>query len=230
MKKKLRSRKQIGTQIKNNKLVEEKRLQIAAGATKLFIKKGYASTSIREISKTAGITIGSLYDYITKKDDILYLVFDLFHSMWVNRLEQEGVFEIKDSAEQLRFALRKMLQLVNAQRDMVLLMNTEAKLLPKDCLRMILKNESDLVKCFEKILEKGIANGTFKTRNPFLYANIIVYLLSLEPLRGWNFRKHYNNQYVNKFLIEFIMNGVLSVPYIVDQRRNLKLLKRSEEN
>lgn len=212
MEKKLKIGKGIVTQIKNNRLVQEKHLQIVEGATKLFLKKGYASTSIRDISKVSGITIGSLYDYITRKDDILYLVFNVFHSLWVNRLEEEGVFKIEDPAEQLKFALQKMLELINRHRDMVLLMYTEGKLLPKDCLRIILKNESELIKCFENILAKGVAAGVFKLKNPFLYANLIVYLLSLEPLRGWNFRKRYSNQHINEFLIETIMNGILTVP------------------
>jgi AcrR family transcriptional regulator len=66
--------------IKNADLVETRRLQIATGASKLFIKKGYFKTNMRDISKATGITIGSLYDYIKTKDEILCLVFDVFQS------------------------------------------------------------------------------------------------------------------------------------------------------
>lgn len=47
----------IQTQIKNDDLVKKKQLQIAIGASKLFIKKGYQQTSIREISKAAGLSV-----------------------------------------------------------------------------------------------------------------------------------------------------------------------------
>ena len=81
-------REKIETQIKNGELIRQKHLQIAAGATRLFIKKGYFKTSIREISKATGITTENLYDYISKREDVLYLVFDVFHSTWVRKLEE----------------------------------------------------------------------------------------------------------------------------------------------
>ena len=133
--KKLNAKVEVETQIKNSELVRGKRLQIAKAASKLFIKKGYFSTTMREISKASGLTIGNLYDYITKKEDVLYLVFDVFHSMWINKLEEEGVFEIEDPVEQLKTAIQKMLELVNEHRDMVLLMYTESKSLPKEFLK-----------------------------------------------------------------------------------------------
>jgi AcrR family transcriptional regulator len=201
--------KAVETQIKNSELVRKKRLQIAMGASKLFIKKGYSQTSIRDISKATGLTIGNLYDYITRKEDVLYLVFDVFHSIWTNRLEEEGVFEIEDPVKQLKTAVQKMLELVNSYRDMVLLMYTETKLLPKEFIRIILEKESRLVECFEKILERGIEKGVFKVKHPFLVANIIVYLLSMEPLRGWNLRKHYKVEEINEHIIELVKHFVM---------------------
>ncbi len=195
------------TQIKNIELVRKKRLQIAMGASKLFIKKGYSQTSMREISKASGLTIGNLYDYITKKEDVLFLVFDVFHSIWVKRLEEEGVFDIEDPIEQLKTAIKKMLELVDEHRDMILLMYTESKSLPKYFLRIILEKERGLVECFEKILKGGVEKGVFKVNDPFLLANIIVYLLSMEPLRGWNLKKLYKIGEVNKYIEDFIIGS-----------------------
>jgi AcrR family transcriptional regulator len=203
------SQKTVETQIKNSELVRKKRLQIARGASKLFVKKGYSQTSIRDISKATGLTIGNLYDYITRKEDVLYLVFEVFHSMWTNRLEKEGVFEIEDPVKQLNTAVQKMLELVSANREMILLMYTESKLLPKDFLRIILEKENGLVECFEKILKKGVETGVFKGRDPFFLANIIVYLLSIEPLRGWNLRSRYKVEEINRHMIEFVKHFVM---------------------
>ena len=200
---------EIETQIKNGDLVRMRHLQIATGATKLFIKKGYFKTTVREISKATGITIGNLYDYITKKEDVLYLVFDVFHSMWVKSLEEEAAFKSEDPVGQLKISLRKMFELVESHRDMIRLMYTETKLLPKEFLAQILEKESGLVKYFERILENGIEKGVFKIKDPFLMANIIVYLISIEPLRGWNLRKRYTVRQLSESVIEFILDKVL---------------------
>jgi len=201
--------KVVETQIKNSGLVQKKRLQIAMRASKLFIKKGYSQASIRDISKVTGLTIGNLYDYITRKEDVLFLVFDVFHSIWTNRLEEEGVFEIEDPVQQLETAIQKMVELVTSHRDMVLLMYTETKLLPKEFMKMILEKESGLVDCFERILKRGVEKGVFKIKHPFLIANIIVYLLSIEPLRGWNLRRRYKIEEINRHIIEFVKDSVM---------------------
>jgi len=206
--------KEVATQIKNIELVREKRLKIAMGASKLFIKKGYFRTSMREISKASGLTIGNLYDYITKKEDVLYLVFDVFHSIWVNRLEEQGVFKIEDPVKQLKSAIQNMLELVNEQRAMVLVMYVESKSLPKYFLKIILGKESGLIECFEKILKRGIEKEVFKIKDPFLVANIIVYLLSLEPLRGWSLRRHYKIVEIDKFITNFILDNVIKGKHI----------------
>ncbi len=206
---KLVRKKEVETQIKDSELVRKKHLQIAMGASKLFIKKGYFQTSIREISKASGLTMGNLYDYISKKEDVLYLVFDVFHSTWVTQLEEEGVLNIEDPVKQLEIVVRKMLELVNHYRDMVLLIYTESKLLPKDFLRIILERESGLVELFEKILRRGIEKKVFKIKDPFLLANIIVYLMSMEPLRGWNLRRRYNIEEINQHLVDFIKVSVI---------------------
>jgi AcrR family transcriptional regulator len=204
--------KKIGTQIKDSELVRKKRLQIAMGASKLFIKRGYFQTGIREISKATGLTIGNLYDYINKKEDILYLVFDAFYTIWVNKLEEEGVLEIDDPVRQLRASIQKMLELVNDHRDMVLLMYTESKILPKDFLKIFLQKESGFIKYFENILRKGIERGVFRIKDPFFLANIIAYLLSVEPLRGWNLRKKYRIAELNELIIEFILDKICVHP------------------
>ena len=204
-----RSNTEIETQIKDGDLVRMRHLQIATGATKLFIKKGYFQTTVREISRATGITIGNLYDYIAKKEDVLYLVFDVFHSMWVKSLEEGVASKSDDPVEQLKTSLRKMFELVEDHRDMVRLMYTETKLLPREFLTQILEKESGLVKYFERILENGIERGVFKIKDPFLMANIIVYLISIEPLRGWNLRKKYTVRQLSESVIEFILDKVL---------------------
>jgi AcrR family transcriptional regulator len=209
--KKARSEKILKTEIKDPDLVRLRRLQIVKGASKLFRKKGYFRTGMREISKASGLTIGNLYDYITEKEDVLYLVFDVFHSNWGQQLEKEGVLEIEDPLQQIRIAIRKMLELINNQRDMVLLMYRESNVLQKTFLQAILEKESKVVELFEAILRRGIEIGVFKNHDPFFLANLIVYMLSMEPLRGWNLRKRLTVEEINNLIEEHIV-GVLVNP------------------
>jgi TetR/AcrR family transcriptional regulator, cholesterol catabolism regulator len=203
---------EFGTQIKNLDLVQKRRLQIAMGASKLFTDKGYFKTNMRDISKATGITIGSLYDYITKKEDILCLVFDVFHALETRELEESGVFQIEDPVLQLKAAMQVMLEFGNRYRDMVVLMYRESKSLPKDFLKAIMEKENEMVKCFEGIVQRGVDKGVFKVKDPFFTGNIIAFLMAIEPLRGWNLRKGYSVKEIHQHLTDFVLDRLLESP------------------
>ena len=70
----------IPTQVKNQDLVQRRRRQIVDAAVELFIQNGFHKTTTRQIAKAAGVSIGSLYEYVATKDDVLYLVCDAIHA------------------------------------------------------------------------------------------------------------------------------------------------------
>ena len=58
---------------------DEVRKKVVAAALKLFLEKGYAETTLREISASAGVSYGSIYHHFADKEGIfLELVLDGF--------------------------------------------------------------------------------------------------------------------------------------------------------
>src|SRR5690606_6506618 len=57
--------------IQNLSLAEQRRDQICDAALELFLEKGFASTTIRDICARSGVNQASIYDYIANKNDIL---------------------------------------------------------------------------------------------------------------------------------------------------------------
>ena len=53
----------------------------------LFKEKGFHRTTTREIARHAGFSIGTLYEYIRTKEDILYLVCDSIYDEVSERLQ-----------------------------------------------------------------------------------------------------------------------------------------------
>ena len=77
----------IRSSIKDNGLVEKRRQQIIKAAIILFKEKGFHGTTTREIAKESGFSIGTLYEYIRTKEDILFLVCDDIYEQVRKRLE-----------------------------------------------------------------------------------------------------------------------------------------------
>lgn len=57
--------------IRDPALVDSRRDQLLDAALELFLEKGYASTTIRDICARSGINQASFYDYVANKQDIL---------------------------------------------------------------------------------------------------------------------------------------------------------------
>ncbi|HUN69740.1 MAG TPA: TetR/AcrR family transcriptional regulator, partial [Burkholderiales bacterium] len=67
----------VASAVGDPKLVEERREQIVKAATKLFSEQGYYLTTIQDIAREAGISVGLIYQYFKDKDDVLFLTLKL---------------------------------------------------------------------------------------------------------------------------------------------------------
>ena len=199
----------VETRIKNPRLVRKKHLLIANKATKLFIKKGFSGTSMRDISRVTKITLGNLYSYIKKKEDVLCLVFDLYHKSWIKILEKNGIYDIDDPHQQIRMAVRTMLLNCEAYQDEIKIMYLESRFLPKKFLKVVMESEKHLVCEFEKMILRGIERGTFQVEDPFYAANMIVFQMSVSPLRGWNLRDKYNYNELVRLTENYILETLV---------------------
>ena len=63
-------------------------MYLADIAIKLFAKNGYATTSLQDIAKEAGISKAGLYHYFETKEDILYYALKNAHFEFLNALKQ----------------------------------------------------------------------------------------------------------------------------------------------
>lgn len=55
--------------VRNEDLVRRRREQICDAALDLFLEKGFASTTIRDICARSGVNHASIYDYVANKND-----------------------------------------------------------------------------------------------------------------------------------------------------------------
>jgi len=171
---------------KSSDLYKKNQLKIIKKATNLFMKNGYVQTSMRQIAKAAGIDIGNLYYFIRRKDQILFLAFDMLHTPAAELFEKHNIFDIKEPEDQLRKAVRELVSINYDYKEQILLLYRESKALPKNFLKIILQRESLLVRHFEEILHKLAVKEGFHIQNSAFVANMIVYQSSLYPLRRWN--------------------------------------------
>ena len=64
----------------------DKRPRLVEAACAVFAEKGYASTRVAEIAERAGVGKGTVYEYFSSKEELLFAVFESINATRVERL------------------------------------------------------------------------------------------------------------------------------------------------
>ena len=185
---------------------------------KVFKTKGFHAASMREIAEACQISLGSLYDYIEKKDDILFLVHQHGLDQMYSRLK-EKMAPHSDPYEQFINVLQELFRISIDLKDELMFMYTETKHLEKPFLNEILRQEKEFLSFLESLIKKCIDSGAFECQNPAIYANIISFLGAVAiPMRGWDLFPKHSEEEVIEELIHLIDSG-LTRPSSLDKRK-----------
>ncbi len=183
----------IPTQVKNQDLVERRRRQIVDAAVELFIQNGFHKTTTRQIAAAAGFSIGSLYEYVASKEDILYLVCDAIHA----EMEQgmaEAMQRVSREDNPLAAVIRAYLMVCDRMNDHILLIYQETQSLPHKWRRLVLESEVRITGLFTRALAQFMAAGNIPLLSAAamdLVAHNIAVLGHMWTFRRWFLARHY---------------------------------------
>jgi len=203
------SKVRIASNIKNEELINIRRQELVNAAVKLFVNKGFHKTTVREIAKEFGMSMGALYDYIRTKEDILFLVCDYIFKSVSDKLQVSMVGE-KDAKEKLKNAIRDYFIIIDSIQDYTLLLYQETKSLNRKDRNYVLSAEMELTKIFEKILAQGIKEKTFNIdkRTAKIVANNIMVQGQMWSFRRWVAQKNYSLNNYTKIQTDLIINAI----------------------
>lgn len=183
----------IPTQVKNPDLVDRRRRQIADAAVQLFMDKGFHKTTTRQIAQAAGTSIGSLYEYFTCKEDILYLVCDFIHSE-VERGVTEAMARAAGGRSALAEVIREYFMVCHRMSDFILLIYQETHSLPAQWQKRVLENELRISGLLIEVLARLSDAGSIPTLDAQqleIAAHNIVVLGHTWTFRRWYLAHHY---------------------------------------
>lgn len=153
-------KREVQSSVKDESLIAKRRAQMIRGAVTLFKEKGFHRTTTREIAKASGFSIGTLYEYIRTKEDVLYLVCDSIYDEVHARFDALDIE--KGSLDVLVTAIGHYYGLIDDMQDEFVVMYQESKSLPKDALQYVLNKEMEMVSLFEGLLADCAASGELK--------------------------------------------------------------------
>lgn len=202
-------KREVQSSVKDENLIEKRREQIIDGAVKLFKEKGFHRATTREIAKAAGFSIGTLYEYIRTKEDVLYLVCDSIYNEVQSRLstsmDQEG------NVEGLRIAIDTYFHLIDDMSDEFVVMYQESKSLPKDALQYVLKKEMEMVSLFKRLIHACVKSGELRITEEAvdIAAHHVVIQGQMWAFRRWAIQSQYSIEEFITLQTDQLLNGIV---------------------
>jgi AcrR family transcriptional regulator len=230
LRKRRKGPKIIKSRIKNLDLIDLRRKQIVDGAIKVMTVKGFHGATVREIADAAGLTMGSLYNYVRSKEDIIFIVYD-----YVTRILREDMKEaisgIEDPGDRLKAAIRHNLNAVHQNQDTIMLLYRESAFLDKESLYAVLERETEYIKMFEELLRGYFRSEGKKVDETRLRitADLLSYVPVILALRRWSLRRRFESAgAVMDGIFNFMLNGIQFVQGKGQEHESGKKAERSE--
>jgi AcrR family transcriptional regulator len=131
-------------------------------AIRLFFEHGYEATTLRQLASEVGITVGSVYNHIASKEDLLYSIMrgimqDLLDGM------DAALAGLEDPVDQMRTAVEFHVLFHAERAQEVFIGNSELRSLPAVRRAAVVEARDAYEKVFRKILEDGVRAKVFHT-------------------------------------------------------------------
>ncbi|MBF0572986.1 MAG: TetR/AcrR family transcriptional regulator [Desulfamplus sp.] len=201
----------VPTQIKNPELVKERRRQIVDATVQLFVEHGYHKTTTRMIAKAVGFSIGSLYEYVRCKEDVLYLVCEAIHGEVQRAVEDALSCSTENGRATLAEVIHEYFNVCDQMNDHILLMYQVSQFLPKQWQIKALQNELRITDIFINALIRLSGKGDIPEidqKTASLVAHNISVLGQMWAFRRWYLSKHFSIEEYIEYQTKFILGLV----------------------
>ena len=197
----------VGTNTKDPDLIRDRREQLISAALKVFQEKGFHATTVRDIGRAAGLTQGTIYNYVRSKEDILFLVCDRVIAEYISSME-EAAAATGDPAARLREALRGVTRVMIEQSSAILLVYHESHNLDRRSLRSLLTRVQGWINQFEELIADALGrDSAFQDKAGPLHKHRDVPSDLDRAARLVSPKDLTHDQYIDG-LVEFMMKGL----------------------
>ncbi|NQD40500.1 TetR/AcrR family transcriptional regulator [Glutamicibacter halophytocola] len=113
-------------------------------AAKLFFERGYDATTLRQVASAAGLKVGSLYNHIGSKEDLLQQIMGSVIDELLERVQAcVAEVESKDPVDRLQAALAGHLTFHAERAQQVFIGNAELRSLPQEARENVVKKRAE---------------------------------------------------------------------------------------
>jgi len=148
-------------------------------AAKSFAKQGFHGVSMRDIAKTNGSSVATLYNHFAGKDALMLAIGERFYSIFIRELE--------NASEAPADGLTKILNMVKITYDTASRFRSEYLTLSHDTRHVALTEalaplvawRNQCVRLWRQVLDEGMQDGSVQTRvDPAAITWVVLYAIT----------------------------------------------------
>ena len=187
---------------------------LVASVTELLIEKGFHRTSVRDMAEEADWSMGTLYLYIKRKEDILRLISEEVQKRvgdevrWRFDERLSGRTDSRPADVVLEDAIKRFFELNDQYRRQINLLYRESASMLPEHLEVIKEDELDTRGVFERLLERGFRESVFRPHDSKLVAHTIIMLGHMWALKGWNLHQWLSLEDYTRLQTEELIDGI----------------------
>lgn len=178
--------------------VSSRRRQLLDAAVAVMQRTGFHQMSMQALADEAQVSVGLIYKYFGGKDEILLAtildILDAFRDQLEPAMDAVG----DDPVDRVRAGFRRYVEVVDANRDAVVLTYRESRTLTVEGRERIKELEVTTADPLRAAIAAGVAAGILTCDDVDLVVYDLVILGHLWALKHWRFRDRYTvEQYVD---------------------------------
>ncbi|KKK37830.1 TetR family transcriptional regulator [Mesobacillus campisalis] len=185
--------------------------KIIETSIKLFDKKGYTATSIKDIVEKMDVTKGTFYYYFSSKQDLLRDI----HLDYIENLisQQEDILRNtdKDCTEKLYGIIHMVISNIGTKRESARIFFREMRHLSEKHIEEITNKRNLFRKNYQQLIETGISLGEFKSSIPPDMLTFGILGITNWSYYWYNPEGNIDEEELARIYTDIILNGVKSI-------------------
>lgn len=151
--------------------------RIIEATLKLSNKRGFHGTTLRDLAKASGLSMGGLYSYFDNKSTLLAMILGEVSTTVGKVLGSPPAELADDPAKRMRWLIDTHIRLTEAMQLWFVFAYMEAKSFPEPARKMAVDSELATEAIFASAIRDGADKGVFQVRDAELAASLIKPLL-----------------------------------------------------
>ena len=193
--------------VKSAILVRERRSALVRAAIDVFSEKGYFASRVTDVAAAAGVSQGTVYNYVKCKEDLLYMICD-DHFRGYERIVNAALEKASSPREKLDALLRATVDVIFLYRKHYTVMLRELHHVDSKKRRSFFNLAASQREMCERVLREVARTEKIAIENSRITANLLVYLPKLIVSRGWDLRGHVSDDEIKGGILSFMRRGL----------------------